>query len=107
MPLILMATDTPILSVQDLGVGFQMRQGMAQVLHGVGFNLYSEHLQARDAAGQLLVLRGLEEFREHLGGELTITLVTRPGECLEVHEMDGAKVVVALERLQERALVRG
>ena len=40
MPRIRMATDTPILSVQDLTVGFQTRQGMAQVLHGVGFDLF-------------------------------------------------------------------
>jgi 3-dehydroquinate synthase len=77
------------------------------LIEGVGFSLFSERLVERDAAGQLLVLRGLEEFREHLGGELTITLVTAPGEKVEVHEMDEAKVVTALERLKERALVRG
>ena len=34
------------------------------------------------------VLKGLEEFREHLGGQLTITLLTAIGEGIEVHEMD-------------------
>ena len=76
------------------------------LIERVGFTLYSEQLMARAADGRLALLRGLEEFREHLGGELTITLVTNPGESVEVHEMDEAKVVVALGRLQERALVK-
>ncbi len=32
--------DTPILSVQDLQVGFGIRQGMLNVLHGVSFDLH-------------------------------------------------------------------
>ena len=97
---LLYSVEAGLLSAEDCA-------RILDLIEGVGFTLYSDHLQARDTTGRLLILRGLEEFREHLGGELTITLVTRPGECLEVHEMDGAKVVVALERLQERALVRG
>jgi len=77
------------------------------LIERVGFELYSECLTGRDEQGRLLVLRGLEEFREHLGGELTITLVTAPGQSVEVHEMDEAKVLVALKRLQDRTLVRG
>ncbi len=34
------------------------------------------------------VLKGLEEFREHLGGQLTITLLTSIGQGIEVHDMD-------------------
>ena len=77
------------------------------LIERVGFELYSECLTRRDEQGHLLVLRGLEEFREHLGGELTITLVTAPGQSVEVHEMDEAKVLAALKRLQDRTLVRG
>lgn len=35
------------------------------------------------------LLQGLEEFREHLGGKLTITLLNDIGKGEEVHEMDG------------------
>lgn len=76
------------------------------LIEGVGFALFSEHLVAQDADGRLVILLGLEEFREHLGGELTITLVTAPGQSVEIHEMDESKIVLAMERLQERALVR-
>ena len=34
------------------------------------------------------VLRGLEEFREHLGGELTIMLLRGIGQPFDVHEID-------------------
>ncbi len=34
------------------------------------------------------LLQGLEEFREHLGGKLTITLLNDIGQGVEVHEMD-------------------
>jgi 3-dehydroquinate synthase len=67
-----------------------------------GFHLWHEKLAAREPDGTLSVLRGLEEFREHLGGELTITLVTAPGRAVDVHEMDGAIVREAIRELRER-----
>ena len=33
---------------------------------------------------------GLEEFREHLGGRLTVTMLRGIGESADVHEIDGA-----------------
>ena len=44
------------------------------------------------------LLDGLEEFREHLGGELTIILIKSIGEQFEVHDMNA-------EILQKSALV--
>jgi 3-dehydroquinate synthase len=58
------------------------------LLENLGFDLFVSDLIHADGDGQLLVLTGLEEFREHLGGELTITLLRRIGEGFEVHEMD-------------------
>ncbi|MFT5104790.1 MAG: 3-dehydroquinate synthase [Pseudoalteromonas tetraodonis] len=97
---LLYAVEADLLSAEDCA-------RILDLIEGVGFKLFSPHLMTRNGDGELFILRGLEEFREHLGGELTITLVTAPGESIEVHEMDAAKVVVALERLQERALVSG
>ena len=34
------------------------------------------------------ILLCLEEFREHLGGELTIMLLEKIGRGIEVHEID-------------------
>jgi 3-dehydroquinate synthase len=49
-----------------------------------------------------VILEGLEEFREHLGGELTVTLVPQIGEKLEVHEMERRLILSALDALAER-----
>lgn len=67
----------------------------------VGFNLWSDFLDAGER-GRPVVLAGLEEFREHLGGELTITLIPGIGEKLEVHEMDEDAILRALNSLRSR-----
>ena len=51
---------------------------------------------------QLRILDGLEEFREHLGGRLTITLLKEIGRGVEVNEMDPKKIVAAIHELLER-----
>jgi 3-dehydroquinate synthase len=42
------------------------------------------------------LMRGLEEFREHLGGRLTITLIAGRGEPFDVHEIDAVAMREAL-----------
>src|SRR5262249_11334885 len=58
------------------------------LLEALGFELFANELLHVDSKGELMVLRGLEEFREHLGGELTVTLLRGVGRGFEVHEMD-------------------
>jgi len=62
-----------------------------KLLETLGFELYANELLHVDAGNSLLVLEGLEEFRQHLGGELTITLLAGIGHGFEVHEMNLAK----------------
>jgi 3-dehydroquinate synthase len=73
-----------------------------RLLERLGFELFASELLHTDSAQALLVLNGLEEFREHLGGELAITLLEGIGRGIEVHEMNLAKVVAAIYELQER-----
>lgn len=79
------------------------RDRILDLMETLGFSLWAEELLTENASGQPAVLRGLEEFREHLGGELCITLVTAPGAAREVHEMDAALVQEAIGWLQARA----
>ena len=58
-------------------------------------------LEREDAAGKLYLLNGLEEFREHLGGELTVTLPVEIGTGIEVHHMDKRIVYQAVDWLRE------
>lgn len=46
------------------------------------------------------ILLGLQEFREHLGGRLTITLLTTIGKGKEVHEIDWKLMKEASQRLR-------
>jgi 3-dehydroquinate synthase len=59
-----------------------------RLLEKLGFTLWCDALALRDAEGQLAVLRGLKEFQEHLGGELTVTLIDAVGHGVEVNRMD-------------------
>jgi 3-dehydroquinate synthase len=66
------------------------------VLRALGLRLWDDMLDRADD-----VLAGLEEFREHLGGELTVTMLTRVGEGREVHAVEHAHVKDAIRRLRE------
>jgi 3-dehydroquinate synthase len=76
------------------------------LLERLGFDLYANELLNVDSDGNLQVLGGLNEFREHLGGELTITLLHEVGRGMEVHEMNLPKVVEAIHELRERHAAR-
>jgi 3-dehydroquinate synthase len=73
-----------------------------RLLERLGFELYVSELGYTDAQGRLVVLNGLEEFREHLGGRLTITLLTEIGRGVEVQAMDLVIIEAALKELRER-----
>ena len=49
------------------------------------------------------IVSGLNEFREHLGGRLTIMLLEGIGQGVEVHEMDADIIVQSIDLLQSRA----
>jgi 3-dehydroquinate synthase len=72
------------------------------VLKRLGFYLWHPAIETRDESGHYLVLRGLEEFREHLGGELTITLLREIGRGEEVHHMDADEILRAMTWLRRK-----
>lgn len=75
---------------------------VCRLLESLGFTLWHPALDTRDPGGRLVLLRGIEEFREHLGGELTITLLRDIGVGEEVHDMDEAEILRALDWLRRR-----
>jgi len=60
------------------------------LLKNCGFKLYIPELQTDldFPFKKSSLLHGLQEFREHLGGELTIMLLEKIGKGVEVHEID-------------------
>jgi 3-dehydroquinate synthase len=75
------------------------------LIRRIGFDIFHPGLLAEGRSGEPVILEGLEEFREHLGGELTVTLVPRIGQKLEVHEMDRHLILEAMDELRAQALV--
>jgi 3-dehydroquinate synthase len=65
------------------------------VLLRVGLPTWHPALELRKPDGRRAVLDGIEDFREHLGGELTVTLLRAIGQGVEVNTLDTA----LLERL--------
>jgi 3-dehydroquinate synthase len=64
-------------------------------LADLGFELDHEALSDTSS-----LLGGLEEFREHLGGRLTITLLREIGQPVDVHDMDATGVEAAVVDLR-------
>ena len=60
----------------------------------LGFNL--AHPMLREVGP---LLDGLEEFRQHLGGRLTITMLRGVGDPVDVHEIDEDRMRRAIERV--------
>lgn len=65
-------------------------------LQQLGLNLWHEKLESVDR-----LLDGLEEFRQHLGGRLTITMLRGVGDPLNVHQIDTDVMKQAIEQLRE------
>jgi len=72
------------------------------ILQKLGFSLYTPVLEQSGPSGRRSVLDGLEEFREHLGGRLSIPMIRAPGDRLELHAMDLALVDRAIDELKSR-----
>jgi 3-dehydroquinate synthase len=65
-----------------------------ELLRALGLPSFDPLLELTNDAGQLQVFAGLREFQEHLGGELTVTLLQSAGQPVDCHELD-AKLVAS------------
>ena len=74
-----------------------------RLLEGIGFRLWDRALGEQAAGGGPAIVQGLREFREHLGGELHVTLLRDIGQGFEVTEMDEAAVAHAIDELEARS----
>ncbi|MEH1869249.1 MAG: 3-dehydroquinate synthase [Nostoc sp.] len=78
-------------------------QRILNTLSALGFTLYVPELAHK--LSQLehpdCLFHGLTEFREHLGGELTLTLLKSIGKAIEVHEVNLLLYRQAISLLRE------
>lgn len=65
-------------------------QRILGLLSALGLAVYTRelNLHLHDQCDSRCIFTGLQEFREHLGGQLTLPLLERIGRGIEVHEVD-------------------
>lgn len=76
-------------------------QRILRLIEQLGFDLFAPELLHVDTQGVPLVLSGLDEFREHLGGRLTVTMLRGIGRGFETHEVDTAVMAEAIGELRQ------
>ena len=83
----------------SLGLGdAKSAERIHRVLRELGFELHHHALSDTDT-----LFRGLEEFREHLGGRLTIPLVRAIGTQVDVNSIDLNLMRHAIDRMAAAA----
>lgn len=82
----------------------QERDAVLDALESAGLPTYTHELGVQRHDGELELLQGLADFREHLGGRLTITLPEGIGRGVEVHHMNEDWIVDSVHALAERAV---
>ena len=78
-----------------LGLPLEDARRVCQCLKTLGLPLWHDSISPLDR-----LLDGLEEFREHLGGRLTITMLRGIGNSVDVHDIDRATMASAIEMLK-------
>jgi 3-dehydroquinate synthase len=71
-----------------------------RVLAGLRLTLYHPALDWLDEAGRRRVFDGLDEFREHLGGELTVLMLQDIGVGTHIHRMDPVRIGACIDELR-------
>lgn len=76
------------------GLPRESAMAVCRCMHDLGLSLWHKTLEDADA-----VLDGLEEFRQHLGGRLTITMLNDVADPIDVHEIDRDAMSAAIKIL--------
>ena len=90
-------------------MGLLQERDLARIcplLERLGLVLWHDALGERDATGRLWILDGLAEFREHLGGMLTLTMLEAIGSAVDVHQVDEPSMERAIDWLRSRQAAR-
>jgi len=73
-----------------------------ELFEAVRLPIWHPDMATPGGGGRPAVLAGMEEFREHLGGRLTVMLLERIGSGFEVHELDETVLLEASDLLRRR-----
>jgi 3-dehydroquinate synthase len=71
------------------------------LLRALGLPTFDAELDRRHADGRRVVFDGIDEFREHLGGDLTVMMLEGIGQGREVTRLDEGTLDEAIAWLRE------
>lgn len=94
------AIDTVYSSLKH-GLSSDVAEAVLRCLDQLGLNLFDPCLQDTST-----LFAGLEEFRQHLGGRLTLTMLEDVGRPIDVHEVDRDAMHEAITTVSEFARSR-
>lgn len=94
------AIDT-VYSSLEMGLSDKVAEQVLQCLGNLGFHLADPSLTNVE-----VLFDGLEEFRQHLGGRLTLTMLEDVGQPREVHTVNRDKMLMAIEQVAHFADTR-
>jgi 3-dehydroquinate synthase len=97
-----LALDT-LYSVRSGLLATEAAERILRVLDALGLATYHPALASKDATGRRRIFGGLDEFRQHLGGQLTVLLLQDLGVGVNVHHLDEALLDGCIEQLRQRA----
>ncbi|MDP6491216.1 MAG: 3-dehydroquinate synthase [Kiritimatiellia bacterium] len=79
------------------------RDAIFDALEAAGLPTYVADLSRRRPDGELQILQGLADFREHLGGRLTVTMPDGIGHSIELHHLSADQIEAGIKALAARA----
>ena len=94
------AIDTVYSSLKH-GLSQTVAESVLSCLCDLGFDLFDQSVQDTQT-----LFVGLEEFRQHLGGRLTVTMLEDVARPINVHEIDDSAMHEAITTVAEFARVR-
>ena len=74
---------------------------LISTLRACGLPVFAPELSKTDRRKRLAIFAGLEEFRAHLGGELTLTLPAPLGSRVEIHAVDETVMAACIAMLEK------
>ena len=80
-------------------LSMEKAERVLQLLLKAGFEITNPLINIQNESSE--ILKGLEEFREHLGGQLTVMLLADIGLGEEVHDLNFSLLKQASQKLQE------
>jgi len=80
----------------------ELTERVLTVLDHLGLPTSHPGLDWTDENGNRRVFEGIDEFREHLGGRLTVVMLAGIGQGVDVHEIDLGLMAECIDELRER-----